>query len=172
MARRPPPVWILLLVVVLVYGGLSVAVVRLADLPDEFGAPARLTAPAGILLVAAGMSLLGWAIRTLSLRRAFGTEIYAPASESVLVTTGPYAVVRNPLYVGATIALVGWTLLLHSVILAVATAFMALHFTLVARWEEHELHARVGDRYDAYRRATPRFLPGRPGRDHEEKRWS
>lgn len=159
MARRPPPIWIALLAVVFVYGALSVAVVRLFRLPPTFPAPTWLTWFVGAVLIVAGLAVLGFAIRHLSLRRAFGTEIYASPAESVLVTTGPYAYVRNPLYLGATVALIGWTVLLHSVILAVATALMIIHFALVAKWEERELLSRLGDRYDTYRRATPLFFP-------------
>lgn len=164
MARRPPPIWIVLLAVVLVYGALSVAAVRLFRLPPTFTAPTWLSWFVGGLLILVGMAVLGIAIRHLSLRRAFGTEIYASPAESVLVTTGPYAHVRNPLYFGATIALIGWTLLLRSVILAVVTVLMIIHFVFVAKWEERELLSRLGDRYDAYRRATPLFIPRLPGR--------
>ena len=162
MARRPPPIWILLLAVVLAYGAVSVALVRLLRLPESFTVAPWLAWSAGGGLVVLGMTLLGLAIRHLSLRRAFGTEIYAPAAESVLVTSGPYASVRNPLYLGATVALIGWTLLLRSVVLAIATGLMVIHFAFVARWEERELLSRFGEAYEAYRRVTPRFLP-RPG---------
>ena len=164
MARHRPPIWIILPAVVLVYGTLSVTVVRLVGLPYTFPAPIWLTWFIGGLLIAVGMAVLGFAIHHLSLRRAFGAEIHASPAESVLVTTGPYAYVRNPLYLGATIALIGWTLLLHSFILAVATPLMIIHFILVAKWEERELLSRLGDRYDAYRRVTPLFLPRLPNR--------
>ncbi|MFI5179794.1 MAG: methyltransferase family protein [Thermoanaerobaculia bacterium] len=166
MARHPPPIWILLVAVVLVYGALSVAVVRVFRLPSTFTAPAWLTWIVGGFLILAGMAIYGFAIRHLSLRRAFGREIYASPAESVLVTTGPYAYLRNPLYLGAAVALIGWSLLLHSVILAVATVLMIPHFVFVAKWEERELLSRLGEKYDAYRRATPLFIPRLPGRKH------
>lgn len=159
MTRHPPPIWILLLAVVLVYGAVSVGLVRLLRLPESFVVPPWLAWSAGGLLILLGTAFLGYAIHHLSLRRAFGAEIYASAAESVLVTSGPYAYVRNPLYLGATIALIGWTLLLRSVILVIATVFMIIHFVLVAKWEERELLSRFGDRYEAYRRVTPLFLP-------------
>jgi protein-S-isoprenylcysteine O-methyltransferase Ste14 len=164
MARRPPPIWIVLVAVVFVNGAVSVAVVRHFGLPPTFTAPTWLTWFVGGLLILVGMATYGVAIHHLSLRRAFGTEIYASPAESVLVTTGPYACVRNPLYLGATIALIGWTLLLRSVILSVATALMIILFVFVAKWEERELLSRLGDTYDAYRRATPLFVPRLPGR--------
>ncbi len=159
MARHPPPLWIALLAVVFVYGAVSVGLVRLLHLPESFAAPAWLTRLVGILFICSGTALVGFAIRHLSLRRAFGREIYAPAVESVLVTSGPYAYVRNPLYLGATIALIGWTVLLCWVLLVVVTVLMVIHFLLVAKWEERELGARLGDSYEAYRRATPLFFP-------------
>ena len=134
MARRPPPIWIVILAVVLVYGAVAVGLVRLLRLPESFPASPWLTWPVGGLFVLSGTALVGFAIRHLSLRRAFGTEIYAPAAESVLVTTGPYAYVRNPLYFGAAIALIGWTLLLHLVVLVVTTVLLIIHFVLIAKW--------------------------------------
>jgi protein-S-isoprenylcysteine O-methyltransferase Ste14 len=164
MARRPPPIWIVFLAVVLLNGALSVAAVRFFRLPPTFAAPTWLTWFVGGLLTAVGMAIYGFAIHHLSLRRAFGTEIHASQAESVLVTTGPYACVRNPLYLGATIALIGWTLLLRSVILAVATLLMIILFVFIAKWEERELLSQLGEKYDAYRRAAPLFVPRLPGR--------
>jgi len=159
MARRPPPIWILLLTVVLVYGAASVGIVRALDLPESFAIPGWVRWGVGAILIVGGMALLTAAIRHLSLRRAFGLEIFAPAVESALVVSGPYAYVRNPLYLGAGIALIGWTLVLHSVILVVATAFMFVHFFVVAKWEERELSIRLGKPYESYRESTPLFFP-------------
>jgi len=131
---------------------------------------ARLRVPAGFVLVAAflylaspderslaigvpvafaGLLLRGWAAGHLEKNRQ-------------LAVSGPYAHVRNPLYLGAIVALIGWTLLLRSVVLAIATGLMVIHFAFVARWEERELLSRFGEAYEAYRRVTPRFVP-RPG---------
>ena len=159
MARHPPPIWIALLAAVLAYGAVSIGLVHLLQLPESFAAPGWLTWPAGGLFAGFGTALVGYAIYHLSLRRAFGAGIYAPRAESVLVTSGPYACVRNPLYLGATIALIGWTLLLRSVLLVAATVLMVIHFFLLAKWEERELRARLGERYEAYRHATPLFVP-------------
>ena len=72
MTRHRPPIWIILPTVVLVYGTLSVAVERFVGLPLTFPAPAWLTWFLGGLLIVVGMTVLGFAIHHLSLRRAFG----------------------------------------------------------------------------------------------------
>lgn len=165
MAPRPRPVWLLMLAAALVYGALAVLAVRLLGLPEKLAAPAVLAWVVGGLLALLGMALAGWAIRHLSLRRAFGGEIDAPAATSTLVTTGPYALVRNPLYVGVLVALAGWTLALRSTIVALVSLCMAAHLVAMARWEQRELAARFGSAYEAYRRATRAFLPSyRPRR--------
>ena len=157
--KRLPPFWIFPVSAVIVYGGGSVLLVRALRLPETFGAPAWSAYGVGGTLIVLGVSLIAWSFRHLSLRRATGREVYAPAEKSTLVTSGPYAVVRNPIYVGVSTALLGWTLLLRSTILAVATAFMLGHFAFVARWEAREMGARMGERYEAYRRAVPAFMP-------------
>ncbi len=170
MARRVPPIGIVLLVVVLVYGAISVLVVRLLQLPYGLSL-ARPFVWLGVGLIGIGMGVLGWAVQHLSFRRAFGAEIYASPGESTLITTGPYAYTRNPLYLGASIALIGWTLFLQSVILAVATGLMVFHFFFVAKWEERELLSRFGKTYASYRASTPLFIPRLWRHRHEQSRF-
>jgi len=65
----------------------------------------------GWLVVALGIAIGGWAI--LLFRRAkTGIVPFSPSSS--LVIEGPYQITRNPMYVGMTVALVGWALILGS----------------------------------------------------------
>ena len=159
MLKRLPPFWIFPVSAVIVYGGGSALAVRLLRLPETFAAPAWLSYGVGGTLIVLGVALIGWSLRHLSLRRAAGREVFAKAEKSTLVTSGPYAIVRNPIYIGVSTALLGWTLLLRATVLALATLLMLGHFAFVARWEAREMGARMGERYEAYRRATPAFLP-------------
>lgn len=114
---------------------------------------------AGVLLVALGICLQIWSFRQLGWRRALGRELFLPASESELVTTGIYAHSRNPLYLAAILLLLGLFFLVRLTPLGFLTVIFAGHFVAVAKWEEAELRSRFGDEYEAYRRRVPLFIP-------------
>lgn len=76
-----------------------------------------------------------------------------------LVTTGPYALVRHPLYVAETLAAAGM-----AVHFAARPAFAALAVqvalqVLRAQYEEEVLAAAFGEEFEAYRRRTNMFVP-------------
>lgn len=78
-----------------------------------------------------------------------------------LHTAGLYAVSRNPQYVGAALAAVGWVLLTGSPLAAaVAATFVPYHLALPFV-EEPWLRDRHGTAYRAYARRVPRFVDGR-----------
>jgi protein-S-isoprenylcysteine O-methyltransferase Ste14 len=79
---------------------------------------------------------------------------------SGLVTAGPFALCRNPLYVGSFAISLGYLLMCHRVdVLVVGTAlFWILHGGAVA-YEERLLREKFGDEFDEYCRKVPRFLP-------------
>lgn len=108
-----------------------------------------------LALLVAGEGLRLWAVGHIGRRsRTRGSDVGA------LVDTGPYAAVRNPLYVGnlllwAAIGTVAWPLAL------VAVPLVALHYALIVRWEEHNLLAKVGPAYADYLERVPRWWPRR-----------
>lgn len=77
-----------------------------------------------------------------------------------LVTTGPYAATRNPLYVGTLCFGLSCAAFLQSLIVLAATVVGGLVYRYrVIPAEERALEALHGEAYRAYRAATPRFLP-------------
>jgi protein-S-isoprenylcysteine O-methyltransferase Ste14 len=83
-----------------------------------------------------------------------------PFSEpSALVTTGPFAFTRNPMYLGLVLALLGWAVLLGSLVpFAVVPAFFALiHYRFVLR-EEPFMMDRFGQEFASYRERVRRWL--------------
>ena len=82
------------------------------------------------------------------------------AKDGVLTTTGPYSVVRNPLYVGSFLGVIGFGLAVRLPLLPVVLLFMfaALYPAVVAN-EEQRLEELFGDAYRCYRDTTPRWIP-------------
>ncbi|HWG56914.1 MAG TPA: isoprenylcysteine carboxylmethyltransferase family protein [Gaiellaceae bacterium] len=110
---------------------------------------------AGALVAAAGAALAGWAARTLG--RSL-TPFPRPREDATLVTAGPFAYARHPIYGGGTLFFVGTGLVTSRAATAAAVALAALWWGK-ARVEERHLAARFPD-YAAYRRRVrSRFLP-------------
>lgn len=109
----------------------------------------------GLELIAAGLALIVVAVRKL---REANTSPEPWKPSTAVVTTGVFAWLRNPMYVGATATLLGLAILLASdwmVVMTVAFA-VVLHFGVVMR-EERYLEAKFGDVYRRYRDAVPRY---------------
>lgn len=91
--------------------------------------------------------------------RGLGTP--APiAPTKFLVTTALHRYIRNPMYVGVALAIVGEATLFRSFHLLEYAAFMltAAH-TFVVLYEEPTLSRRFGESYEQYRRTVPRWIP-------------
>lgn len=78
----------------------------------------------------------------------------------VVVATGPYRYVRNPMYVFATLFVVGEAALYRSPVLLTYAGFVLACFHLfVTLYEEPSLRRRFGAPYEDYCRRVPRWLP-------------
>jgi protein-S-isoprenylcysteine O-methyltransferase Ste14 len=91
---------------------------------------------------------------------SMGAQLYA---DHWLVTHGPFALVRHPMYLGIILASLGglliyrtWTLLFTTV------GFLGL--ALRARREEQALAAEFGEQWEEYCRRVPGWIPRLPRR--------
>lgn len=92
-----------------------------------------------------------------------GTPAPVGPTES-LVVTGLYRRVRNPMYVGVELVILGQAALFRQPSIVLYAAAVGLAVGSFVRWyEEPALRARFGARYDTYRAVVPAWLP-RPGR--------
>jgi len=109
----------------------------------------------GVVLMAAGGALAVPAIRAF---RSAGTHVEPWKPALALATTGVYAYVRNPMYVGLTLLLVGLGIAFASDWTLVTTVAFALtiHFGVVLR-EERYLEAKFGEPYRQYTARVPRY---------------
>ena len=109
----------------------------------------------GPALVVSGQSLRFWAVRHIGTISRTRTTRLGP-----LVTDGPYALVRNPLYVGNWLLWTGftiWSALIWMV--PIVWAVFVLQYGAISRWEEERLRLHFGSAYDAYARSVPRWHP-------------
>ena len=105
---------------------------------------------AGWALTGAGILLAVWAVR------AAGNEDVENPSE--LVTTGPFAYSRNPMYVAWTALYVGGALVLDTVWPFVLLPVVLVATHIIVRREERSLESAFGDAYRAYRNDVRRYL--------------
>ncbi len=79
-----------------------------------------------------------------------------------LVVSGPYRWVRNPMYLGMGIALLGEAIVFPEItlmILAMVALLWGVVTALIVFYEEPTLHHIFGDEYGIYRRNVRRWLP-------------
>jgi protein-S-isoprenylcysteine O-methyltransferase Ste14 len=109
----------------------------------------------GLVLFAAGLGLAVWA--RLYLGRNWGMPM-TEKDEPELVTSGPYHLVRHPIYSGILLAVLG-TALSTNLYWLVAAAVMGVYFVYSARVEERLLASAFPATYPSYRTETKMLIP-------------
>ena len=104
---------------------------------------------AGVILIVACVFGRCWTILYIGGRK-----------NEILVMTGPYSICRNPLYLFSTIGVLGFGLMLQSLIYAaLMTSLVFLIFVWTIRKEEVFLRQKFGGIYATYADRTPRIVP-------------
>lgn len=120
------------------------------------GIPANGIVPwTGVTLCALGIALAVWA--RMHLGRNWGLPMSVKENPE-LVTSGPYAVVRHPIYSGMLLAMLGSSLAVGASSLVVLVAFGA-YFVYSARKEEGLMMRTFPDTYPGYRARTKALIP-------------
>lgn len=101
------------------------------------------------LLIAGGFILLSMAWRVL----------YAAQRQYGLATSGPYAYVRHPQYVGFLIIIFGFLLQWPTILTVVMFPLLVVMYGRLARVEEGEARRAFGDQYARYAAITPGWVP-------------
>lgn len=76
-----------------------------------------------------------------------------------LATTGPYARMRHPQYVGFVLILTGFLVQWPTILTLAMYPVLIWMYLRLARTEEQEARARFGAEYDAWAKRVPAFLP-------------
>ncbi len=102
----------------------------------------------GVALVVVSIIVLG---RNLS-------PLPHPKADATLVESGPYHLIRHPIYTGLILAAVGWALFTNTLLtLGYALALVAL-LDVKSRREERQLQKQF-TKYAAYQERTKRLIP-------------
>ena len=114
-------------------------------------------AAAGLVLAAVGIVLTFWAQLAMGASWRIGVD---PAERTALVTSGPFAVVRNPIFSTMALTALGLTVMAPTVAGLVALAIMVVALELQVRGvEEPYLRTVHGAAFAAYAARTGRFVP-------------
>jgi len=132
--------------------------------------------PAPAAIPAIVLKLFEWVglglLIVTALGRLWCLSYIAGIKNEVMVTEGPYSVVRNPLYVFNFIGAVAFGLVVANPVLALLLAVgFSVFYPSVIRNEEAVLARVFGKTYARYRDSTPRWLP-RWSNFHEPESWN
>ena len=131
---------------------LAILTLRIGQAP-----PSATLTLVGAAITAAGELLRIWGVHHIGAISRTRSERLGP-----LVCSGPFAYVRNPLYIGNIALWVGVALTARLVWLApIVAALLGLEYHAIVRWEERLLEARLGGAYRDYAATVPRWLPTR-----------
>ena len=88
--------------------------------------------------------------------------LYKAQRARQVATTGPYAYLRHPQYVGFIVIMLGFLIQWPTLITLIMFPILMTMYVRLARREEREALADFGDAYARYAATTPAFFPRRP----------
>ena len=149
---------------------LSIPAVLLAT----FGRPSAFSIAVGLPIAIAGELLRCWAVGYSGVTTR---EDHVTAPE--LVTAGPYAYVRNPLYVGNFITAAGFAIAFtggndpgpRAALVTGALGTMAAVYAAIVPHEEQFLRAQFGEPYERYCASVPQIVPALEPRGESLGEW-
>jgi protein-S-isoprenylcysteine O-methyltransferase Ste14 len=130
-------------------------VAALLAFPPQTDAPGASLWIMGALIVAIGEAIRLWAVHHIGAISRTRSDRLGP-----LVSSGPFALIRNPLYVGNILLWTGFAVSAQLVWLApIIVVLLTLEYHAIVRWEEGLLAQRIGEPYSQYAAKVPRWLP-------------
>lgn len=141
-----------------------------------FARPTDATMVTGGIIALAGELLRFWGVSYAgSLTRVTGS-VGAPE----VIVSGPFAYVRNPLYLGNILMYtgIGWMAhALHPWLVLAAFVYFTFQYVMIVTLEEEFLEKEFGAAYLEFRRHVPRFVPRltpyrHAAQEHQRPRWN
>ncbi len=88
--------------------------------------------------------------------------LYHAQRSARLATTGPYAYVRHPQYIGFAVIMFGFLLQWPTLLTLLMFPILLVMYGRLAVHEEAEMQRQFGDEFNLYSKNTPRFIPHFP----------
>lgn len=123
-----------------------------------FQEPTFLSIFIGLLLAVSGEFIRFWGVSYAGSE----TRTTGAVGGTYLIISGPFAYVRNPLYVGNMLMYVGigvMSMALFPYLQIVALGYFIFQYWLIVQEEENYLRNYFGKDYDIYYLQVPRFIP-------------
>ena len=123
----------------------------------------KLPPPSGPAAIAGGAALIaaasGLALSSVALFRRAGTSLDPASPTRSLVSSGPYRLTRNPIYLGFALLHAGIALLagVSGALITLPAALVAVDRYVIAR-EERYLARSFGAAYERYRASVRRWI--------------
>ncbi len=123
-----------------------------------YAEPTAKTLVFGFFMVMIGELLRLWGVAIAGSE----TRTSGPVGGTFLITTGPFAYVRNPLYLGNMLIYAGIGMMSNALfpwLMIAALAYFFIQYSLIVTLEEEHLAGAFGEEYQRYRASVPRFIP-------------
>jgi protein-S-isoprenylcysteine O-methyltransferase Ste14 len=121
--------------------------------------PSRELFWACIIFLLLGFAFAWWA--RIAMGRLWSGRITRKPDHKI-IDTGPFGVVRHPIYTGILLAVLGTLLIKGTVLGLIGAMLIAVGLWMKARLEEKWLSAELGPGYEAYRQRVPMLVPFGP----------
>ena len=112
----------------------------------------------GLIFVLMGEAIRFWGVAIAGSE----TRTTEKLAGKILVTSGPFAYVRNPLYIGNMLMYIGFALMSNAFSLllpSIVFLFFLIQYNIIVSLEEQFLTEKFGDAYKKYCEEVPRFIP-------------
>jgi protein-S-isoprenylcysteine O-methyltransferase Ste14 len=123
-----------------------------------FAQPTAVTMAAGFIVVAAGEFIRFWGVAYAGSLTRVTSSVGAPE----VIVAGPFARVRNPLYVGNLFTYVGIGIMSNALfpwLVIIAAVWFSFQYYQIVMLEESFLEKEFGSVYFEFKRNVPRFIP-------------
>lgn len=142
-------------IIVLILVALRIPALRHALRSAQLWVTGAAVGTVGVALCALGIGLALWA--RVHLGRNWGIPM-SRKEDPELVTTGPYALIRHPIYAGILLAMLG-SALGESIVWLLPLILFGAYFIYSARREEKLMLEQFPAQYPAYRSRTRMLVP-------------